>query len=336
MNKLDLERKKNRVLYRELFYEADKTFKEQLNKFKSDFTCSKCLSCCKIRYSQYSPADIFELSKQEDVISQEYIKFFIPYGADKLFSYQNNNEINIELNNKQALEIDNNYTGSVLSKSFEPIYFYFCRYLDENKKCICNEKSFLCDNFPNFVTTILPESCSFREWQTLCIDKIKNEIEPDIYVKVAEIQQYSNNFKCNRCATCCNLACSEYSLEELKLKAQNGDEFAKQFTSVFIPYNTLDEAREIFPDYVDLVKQTLDEDENIYFYHCPHLTSDKTCSNYDERPGICRDFPDNPLSILPTICGFYEWKEEVMVASMTLHAMTYIYKFYLEKIEAVL
>ena len=335
MNKLDLERKKNRILYRELFFEADKTFKEQLNKLKKEFSCSKCHSCCKIRYSSFSPADIYELSQKEDVISQEYIKLFIPYGADEFFTYEQDNEILVEINNEKAFAADNAYVTSVLTKSLDPVYFYFCRNLSDDK-CVCKEKSFLCDNFPNSVTTILPKNCSFREWQKFCTDKIKNEIAPDIYVKAEEIKNYSNNFNCDRCATCCKLACSEYDLEELKQKAKNGDEFAKQFSSIFIPYKTLDEAREIFPDYVDLVKQTLDEDENIYFYHCPHISHDNTCTIYEKRPDICRDFPDNPLSILPPVCGFYEWKEEVMVASMTLHAMTYIYKFYLEKIEAVL
>lgn len=239
MNKLELERKKNRILYRELFFEADKTFKEQLYKLKGDISCSKCCPDCEIK-------------------------------------------------------------------------------LDA------------------FVTTAFPENCSFREWQKICIEKIKTEIAPDIYQKIADIENYRHNFNCSRCATCCNLACSEYSYEELKQKAQQGDVFAGQFTSVFIPYKNLDEAREIFPDYVDLVKETLDEDESIYFYHCPHLTEDDTCSRYEDRPDICRDFPENPLSILPPTCGFYEWKEEVMVAAMMLHAMSYIYKFYQEKIEEVM
>lgn len=115
-------------------------------------------------------------------------------------------------------------------------------------------------------------------------------------------------------------------------KSQNGDFFAKEFTSIFVPYKTLDEAREVFSDYVDLVKKTLDNYGNIYFYHCPHITENNICSIYKDRPTICRDFPDNPLSILPHCCGFYDWKEEVNVASMTLHAMSYISEFYLEKI----
>ena len=87
---------------------------------------------------------------------------------------------------------------------------------------------------------------------------------------------------------------------------------------------------------MDLVKQTLDEDENIYFYHCPHLSSENTCTIYEKRPEICRDFPDNPLSILPTTCGFYEWKEEVSVAAMLLHALIEILEFNQEKLEIIL
>lgn len=241
MNKLELERKKNRILYRELFFEADKTFKEQLNKLKENFSCPE--------------------------------------------------------------------------------------------NCSSKGKNSSCKDFPNSFIDILPDNCSFKDWQKLCIEKIKNEIEPDLQKKAAEIINYRYEFKCKRTGTCCKLACSEYSYDELKQKAQNGDNFAEQFTSVFIPYKSLGEAREVFSDYVDLVLETLESDEKIYFYHCPNITKDNVCTIYEKRPQICRDFPDNPLSILPPVCGFYEWKEEVMVASMMLHAMTYIYKFYLEKIE---
>ncbi len=332
MNKLEQERKKNRVLYRELFYEADKTFKEQLNKLKENFSCLNCNSCCRIRYSNLSPLEIFQLSKEEEAISSEYIKIFIPYGAEEFFSYEKNNEITVELNNKSALAASKDYVNKILSKSEEPVYFYFCKYLDDNKACIDKEKSSLCRSFPNSVTAILPNNCGFSGWQRLCMDKIKNEIEPDLKIKAAEILAYRNNFSCSRTGTCCRLACSEYSYEELKQKAQNGDVFAGEFTGVFIPYTSIEEAGEIFPDYVNLVLETLDTGESIYFYHCPHITEDNFCTIYEKRPNICRDFPDNPLSILHPSCGFYDWKEEVMVASLTLHAMTYIYKFYLEKI----
>lgn len=241
MNKLDSERKNNKILYRELFLEADKTFKEQLYKLREGVSCSKCRPDC-------------------------------------------------EFNDQDA----------------------------------------------PFVTTLLPENCSFKEWQKICADKIKNEIKFDIQQKISDVMKLRNEFVCARCGTCCKLGCSEYSYEELKQKAQEGDEFARQFTSIFVPYENLDDAKKIFPEYVDLVTQVLDKDEKIYFYYCPHVTKENFCTNYENRPHICRDFPDNPLSILPSVCGFYQWKEDVSVAAMMLHAMTYIYEFYLEKIESVI
>lgn len=240
MNKLDSERKQNKILYRELFFEADKTFKEQLNKLGEGFSCSKCRPDCKI--------------------------------------------------------------------SDAP--------------------------FMTTLTMSLPENCNLRNRQKHCANIIKTEIKSDIQQKISDIMTYGNSFNCIGCATCCKLGCSEYSYEELKQKAQAGDNFATQFTSIFIPYKNFEEAEKVFPEYVNFVGKTLDEDEKIYFYYCPNLTKENKCSVYEKRPDICRDFPDNPLSVLPTVCGFYQWKEEVSVAAMMLHAMTYIYEFYLEKVES--
>jgi len=331
MNTLETERKNNRVLYRKIFFEADKTFKKQLAKLKSDFNCSNCRRCCELRYSNNSPSEIYDLAKEGDIVSEEFIKLFIPYGAEKFFDYEKNNNISHKKNNENALQTDKDYVSRVLSLSNADVYFYVCKNFTE-KDCDCSEKTSLCKEFPANMTTVLPEKCEFVEWQKLCIKTIKNEISQDVSKKIFNIQNYGKEFECNRCATCCNLACSEYSYEELKQKAALGDNFATQFTSVFIPYNSIEEARKIFPEYVELVEKTMDTDEKIYFYHCPHLSKEKTCTIYEKRPEICRDFPDNPLSILPPTCGFCKWKEEVMPAAMTLHAMTYIYNFYLEKI----
>ena len=80
-----------------------------------------------------------------------------------------------------------------------------------------------------------------------------------------------------------------------------------------------------------LLKDTLDED--VYFYHCPKLTTCNRCSDYENRPEICRVFPDNPLSILPESCGFYEWRQEVEPIALMLHSMVEIIDYYKEKIQ---
>ena len=168
-------------------------------------------------------------------------------------------------------------------------------------------------------------------WQEKVLDMFENDISKEIYRKWQEILSLRENYSCKGCATCCNLACSEYSYEELKKRAENGDNFAKQFTSIFIPYETREDAKKIYPEYLKLLSENVEGE--VYFYHCPKLTECKRCSDYENRPKICRDFPDNPLDILPKSCGFYEWRQQVEPVVMMLHAMMGILEFYKEKIE---
>ena len=168
-------------------------------------------------------------------------------------------------------------------------------------------------------------------WQEQVIKLLNEDISKEIYRKLNEILAYRVNFKCTGCAMCCKLACSEFSPEELKTKAQNGDNFANQFLSVFIPYNSKEEARKIYPEYIELLEEN--GENEVYFYHCPKLTEDNRCSDYENRPQICRDFPDNPLSILPKSCGYKEWKNEIEPIALMLHSMLEIIEFYTNKIK---
>lgn len=169
------------------------------------------------------------------------------------------------------------------------------------------------------------------EWQKQALILLNNDISKEIYRKLNEILAYRVKFKCVGCATCCKLACSEFSPEELKQKADNGDNFAGQFLSVFIPYKNKEEARKIYPEYIELLEENGEED--VYFYHCPKVTEDNRCSDYGNRPQICRDFPDNPLSILPKSCGYREWKEEIEPIALMLHSMLEIVEYYNTKLE---
>lgn len=174
------------------------------------------------------------------------------------------------------------------------------------------------------------KSSSGAMWQSRVLDMLENDISKEIYRKFQEILAYRSQFKCVGCATCCNLACSEFSPEELRQKAQNGDNFAQQFLSVFIPYESKEEARKVYPEYIKMLEDNKEDD--VYFYHCPKLTKDKRCSDYENRPQICRDFPDNPLSILPKSCGYKKWKEEIEPVSLMLHSMIEIIEYYKENL----
>ena len=173
-----------------------------------------------------------------------------------------------------------------------------------------------------------------QEWQESAIKLLNEDISKEIYRKLNEILAYRTNFHCIGCATCCKLACSQFSPEELKQKADNGDNFATQFLSVFIPYQSKEEARKVYPEYIELLEEN--GEENVYFYHCPKLTKENRCSDYENRPQICRDFPDNPLSILPKACGYKAWKDEIEPIALMLHSMIEIVEHYTKELITLL
>lgn len=178
------------------------------------------------------------------------------------------------------------------------------------------------EEFKEKIKTLNPEQLS---------NFLNKDLPKEIYEKWVKMLAYREKFACVGCATCCKLACSEFSPDELKEKAKNGDNFATQFLSVFIPYKNEEDARKIYPEYFELLAEKLDG-EKVYFYHCPKLTSRNRCSDYANRPAICRDFPDNPLSMLPCACGYSKWKEEVEPTALMLHSMIEIVDFYKSKI----
>ncbi len=171
-------------------------------------------------------------------------------------------------------------------------------------------------------------------WQLEALRLLEGEISQEVFRKLQEVLAYREMFKCCGCATCCKLACSEFSPEELRQKAQSGDNFAKQFTSVFVPYETIEEAEAVYPEYIQLLREKVDG--QVYFYHCPKVTEDNRCSDYENRPQICRDFPDNPLAVLPATCGYRAWKDEINPLALMLHSMIEIIDFYKSKLQEVL
>lgn len=206
----------------------------------------------------------------------------------------------------------------------------------EKIKLSCNNCARKNCKMPQDLTEKLPQECIFRFWQEHCLDKLENDISKSIYEKIQEINGLKEKYKCNKCAACCRLASSEFSYSELLQKAQNGDIFAKQFTSIFIPYENKAEARPFYPEFFDLLEKKYQNDEKIYFYHCPKLGDDNLCTDYENRPDICKVFPNNPLVIFPKNCGYKKWQDEVEVLALTLHAMVEITEFYKTKIEEAL
>ena len=176
-----------------------------------------------------------------------------------------------------------------------------------------------------------PAGCKLREWQMQAITYLTGDYKTKLKAAYKAIMDKKNNYECNKCGACCKLAVSEYSYTQLKQRAMRGDKFSEDFVSVFIPYETEEEAKAVNPEYFALLNRLV-EDDKIYYYHCPKVDSNNLCTIYENRPNICRDFPHNPLKLLPSECSFNEWKNEVSHQAMLLKAKTDIINFYKEKL----
>lgn len=151
-----------------------------------------------------------------------------------------------------------------------------------------------------------------------------------------ELAKVANNrvsCKCTGCGVCCRFAVSEFSPEELKNKAKCGDVFASQFIQTFEPYKSLEEAKLVFPKYIDMLKEQGVDD--FYVYHCPKVTKDNKCPDYENRPNICRDFPDNPVAFLPETCTYTPWKLQSESVLLKLNAEREIINFYLKELNCL-
>lgn len=163
-------------------------------------------------------------------------------------------------------------------------------------------------------------------------EEVKNylevEVEKHIQFQRNLILERRKNYKCAMCGACCRLAISEFSPVELLDKASRGDGYAKEFIATFKPYEYKEDAEKEFKLYVDLIKES---GEKVYYYHCDKVTADNKCSCYENRPNICRDYPDNPIQMLHPTCAFIGWHENIQTIVLTIRAMTEIRQHFLKE-----
>lgn len=117
---------------------------------------------------------------------------------------------------------------------------------------------------------------------------------------------------CKMCGKCCRVVTTSIPYRKLKLMAHDGDKGAVDFLSLFVPYKSIEEARLVDASVVDNIVDRLLEDGNynekdVTFYYCKYLQDDNLCSNYENRPALCRHCPSTPWAIVPPGCGFNGW-----------------------------
>jgi Fe-S-cluster containining protein len=121
---------------------------------------------------------------------------------------------------------------------------------------------------------------------------------------------------CNMCGKCCRCASPSTPTQELIKRAENKDTFAKDFLDIFIPYSSIDEARKVCQETVERSIKACEKPdtkvkkEQLVFYHCKYISDDNKCLIHEDRPNLCRDFPDMPFLIFPQGCAYENWSKE--------------------------
>ncbi len=223
-------------------------------------------------------------------------------------------------------DLKNNYQRLFIEGA-ESIRTAISKFKPENPCTLCRID---CKLEKKDVFSDYPAGCAYRDWQKQVLSFLEGEYKQKLKNTYKMIMDKKCEYDCGRCASCCQLAASEYSYEQLKQRAARGDKFSRDFVSVFVPYKTEGEAKAANPEYFELLNELL-EDQKAYYYYCPKL-SGNFCSDYENRPDICKNFPHNPLKLLPSTCSFNAWKNAVAKQAMLLKAKTDIIEFYNNKL----
>lgn len=117
---------------------------------------------------------------------------------------------------------------------------------------------------------------------------------------------------CHMCGKCCRVVTTSTPYKKLMEMANFGDKGAKDFLSLFVPFNSIEDARKVDSEIVDnIINRLIDDgkyhENEITFYTCKYLQDDNLCSRYETRLDLCKHCPSSPWSIVPPGCGFEGW-----------------------------
>lgn len=189
-----------------------------------------------------------------------------------------------------------------------------------------------CDIQKPDIFSVFPPNCPYGAWQITALSFLTNEYTSKLRATKKKIMEKKNEYACKKCGACCKLAVSAYNPVQLKQRAVRGDKFAREFSSIYVPYESEEMAEAICPEYFNKLKDYMDENERLYFYYCSKLDANNQCSDYENRPDICKDFPYSPLTTLPDECGYHPWHESSTKLAMSIKAREDLIAFYKEKI----
>lgn len=126
---------------------------------------------------------------------------------------------------------------------------------------------------------------------------------------------------CNRTAICCQVVTSVEPWKKLAVAKAN--QSLKDFFNIFIPYQSHGFVINNFPDAYDACMKIVKgrqgvSFDHLYFYYCRFLTRPNICNIYEDRPTLCRNYPESPFDAISKECGYYKWSLECKKAYINM------------------
>jgi Fe-S-cluster containining protein len=135
--------------------------------------------------------------------------------------------------------------------------------------------------------------------------------------------------QCKCCGKCCYCVTPSFLAEKLLELAKDNKDIARDFLCIFIPYQNIDEVRKVEPEMVEKVIAVASDAgigaDRLVFYHCRFLSEDNKCLIHEDRPDLCRVYPESHFIVLHPGCAYEEWADVCKIK----------YKELLEKREAI-
>ena len=196
----------------------------------------------------------------------------------------------------------------------------------------CRSCTIPCDIQKPDIFSVFPPNCPYAAWQIKSLGYLTNEYKAKIIASKRNIMAKKSEYSCAKCGACCKLAVSGNSPMQFKQKALRGDKLAREWLSIYVPYESEEIAEAICPDFYNKLKDVMDPDERLYFYYCSKLGADDKCTIYENRPDMCKNFPMSPMKILPDTCSYLAWTNSVKKLAMSIKAREDLIAFYKKKI----
>lgn len=122
--------------------------------------------------------------------------------------------------------------------------------------------------------------------------------------------------QCDQSGECCRGAAQIRPWERLIQQAAQGSPTSRAFLNQYVPYPDYEAALQAAPDAVhasvEIALSRGESPEDLVFYHCVYLKDENQCQIYEDRPTLCRDFPESPFGAIPKCCGYYPAKKNCL------------------------